>query len=79
MVVFRVGAVHGVLADVLLLRLDRFRIHLLQHSLGELDVGEECVAAVLGEVLPDDDAQHLQVVRVRRHSICGHDPSTGTL
>ncbi|KAK5635089.1 hypothetical protein RRF57_010801 [Xylaria bambusicola] len=34
MVVFRLGAVDGVLQDVLLLQLDGILIHLLQHALG---------------------------------------------
>lgn len=76
---FCLGAVHSVLEDVLLLRLDRVSVHLLQHALAELDVAEQRVTAVLGEVLSDDDAQHLEVLGVRRHRVCGDDPSTGAL
>lgn len=79
MVVFRLGTVDGVFADIVLLRLDRVFVHLFQHALGELDVTEERVTAVLSEVFPDDDAQHLEVVRVWRHGIRRDDPSTGTL
>lgn len=79
MVMLRVGAVDRVLAYVLLLRLDGVAVHLLEQALAQLDVGEQGVAAVLGEVLADHDAQHLEVLRVRRHRVRRDDPAAGAL
>lgn len=79
MVVLRVGAVDRVLADVLLLRLDGVAVQLLEQALAQLDVAQQGVAAVLGEVLADHDAQHLEVLRVRRHRVRRDDPAAGAL
>ena len=68
------GAGRVVLVDVLLLAGDALAVHLLQHQLGEPDVDDEAVAAALGEVLAHHHAQHLEVVRVRRHGVGRHHP-----
>lgn len=59
MVMFYLSAVQDVFMHVLFLRLDRVSVHLLQHGLTHLDIADKCIAAALGEVLSNDDAQHL--------------------
>lgn len=76
---FRLGAINSVLQDILLLQLNSVLIHLLQDALGHPDVTEERVAAVLGEILADDDAQHLEAVGVWRHGVRGDDPAASAL
>lgn len=68
-------AIHGVLPDELLLLVDRVLVELFQQLLAVADVGDEGVAAVLGEVLAHDDAQHLELAGVGRHRVGGDDPA----
>lgn len=68
-------AVHGVFADEFLLSLDRLLVELVEKLLAVADVGDESVAAILGKVLAHDDAQHLELVSMRRHGVGGNDPA----
>nr|POF24088.1 37s ribosomal protein s9, mitochondrial [Quercus suber] len=67
------GALAVRLADVLL-QLKLLVIHLAQLGHGQLEVRDEGVAARAGEVLAHDHAHHLEVLRVGRHGVGGHDP-----
>lgn len=71
-------AVRGdVISNKGLLSLDRLHVRLLQQPQAESDVMDEHVASALGEVLPHDDAQHLELLGVRRHRVRGDDPAPG--
>lgn len=74
MIVRRLAAGRVVLVDKLLLPLDAVAVHLLEQLLRHLDVCNQTVAPVLGEVLAHHDAQHLEVLGVRRHRVRRHDP-----
>lgn len=78
MVVFALSTVQVVFADKIHGTLNRLDIHLLELLTAEFNVCKKSVAAVTGKVLPDDNTQHLEVVGVGRHGICGHDPSSCT-
>jgi hypothetical protein len=70
------AAVRGrVGSDVFLGSLQLSLVHVVEHADAELDVGEQGVASALGEVLADNDTQHLQVVGVWRHGVGGDDPA----
>lgn len=56
--------------------LNFLRIELVQRLQRKLEVGEQCVATRLGEILAHDDTQHLHLLRMRRHRVGGDDPST---
>ena len=66
------------LVDKLLLLLDALPIHLVEQILTKLDIRDEAIAAVAGEVLAHDDAEHLEVVGVGRHGVSRHDPAAHT-
>jgi hypothetical protein len=63
------------LVDKLLLLLNALPIHLVEQILTKLDIGYEAIAAVAGEVLAHDDAEHLEIVGVGRHGVSRHDPA----
>lgn len=77
-VVAGLRAVHRVLAQELLVLLDGLLVHAVQQLDAELDIDNKSVAAVLGKVLADDHAQHLQLVRVGSHGVSRDDPTAGT-
>jgi hypothetical protein len=62
------------LLDKLLLLADALAVHALQQRLALLDVGDEAVAPVARKVLAHHDAQHLEVLGVRRHRVGRHHP-----
>lgn len=61
--------------DVVFPLLDGFSVSLLEETAAELDVGDEGVAARLGEVFSHDDSEHLDV-GVRSHGVGGDDPTS---
>lgn len=63
--------------DVLLLSLDRFAIHFLQHAEADLDIVNQDIASATGKVFTNNNTQHLHLVSVRRHGVCGDNPSSG--
>ena len=69
------GMIGNVLLNKSLLLLQRLLIHLVQHVAAQLDVGNEHVALGAGKVLANHDAQHLEVICVRRHCVRRHDPA----
>ncbi len=64
-----------VLVDERVLALDAVFIHLVEHGGRLSDVGDQGVGAGPGEVLADDDAEHLQAVGLRSHGVGGDDPA----
>lgn len=74
-VVCRLVAVDSVLLDESLLAFDTLGIHVGEHLRAQLDVLDEGVASVAGEVLADHDPKHLEAVCVWRHGVGGDDPA----
>ena len=62
---------------VLLLALDGLAVHIFQRAKAQLDIRNQHVASAAGEVLPDDDTQHLQALGVWGHGVGGNDPAAG--
>jgi hypothetical protein len=50
----------------------RERVQLVHHL---LDVENEALGEGAAELLPDDDAEHRDVLRVGGHGVCRHDPA----
>lgn len=65
----------NVVPDERLLSLDRLGIRVLQHAQTQLNIVNQQVAAALGKVLAHHHAQHLHLLRVRRHGIRGNHPA----
>jgi len=63
---------------LLLLRLQRLGIDLAQRLHREPDIGNQRVAPAPAEILADDDAHELELLRVRRHGVGGDDPAVLT-
>lgn len=63
------------LMDKLLLLPDALAVHALQQRLALLDVGDQPVAPVARKVLAHHDAQHLEILGVRRHRVRRHHPA----
>lgn len=55
--------------------LDLLRIQRIERLERKLEVRNERVAARLSEVFAHDDTQHLHLLGVRRHGVCGDDPA----
>jgi hypothetical protein len=66
---------HSLRGDLLLVLLNLLGIERVERLDGELEVGNEGIAARLGEVFAHDDAQHLHLLRVWRHGVGGDDPA----
>ena len=73
-VMLALTGVRGMRMDILHVLLDGILVHVIEDLDAELDIREQLVAAGFAEVLADDDAQHLEVLGVRRHGVGGHDP-----
>jgi hypothetical protein len=65
----------SVWSDLLLVFLNLLSVQRVERLDSELEVGNERVAARLGEVFAHDDAQHLHLLRVWGHGIGGDDPA----
>jgi len=65
----------AVRAHVLLPLRELLLVHLPQLLHGQVQVGDEGVAAAAGEVLAHDDAHHLERAGVRGHGVRRHDPA----
>lgn len=74
MVMGRLPTVANMLLHKLLMLLDLILVQVLQQLHAELDIAQQLVTPRLGEVLADHHAQHLQVLRLGRHGVGGHDP-----
>lgn len=74
--VLRLMAMTDVLLDIRLTDFDLRLVHIVQNLHAQLDILKQLVAAGLGKVLAHDDTQHLQVLGVRGHGVCGYDPAT---
>ncbi len=66
------------LVDKLLQPLNALLVHQLQRLLAQFDIGDQRVTPALGEILPDHHAEHLEILRVRRHVVRRHDPAPST-
>ena len=75
MVVCRLSTVEVVLVDEFLLALHAILVHLLQELHAQFDILDEGLASASGEVLPHDDTQHLEILRLRSHCVCRHNPA----
>jgi hypothetical protein len=67
-------AVDDVLGDEVLVFLGLLGIQAVEDTDAELDVVQELVATCLAEVLTDDNAKHLQVVRLGGHGVSWDNP-----
>lgn len=70
------AAGENVLLDVGLLSAEDLLVRLLEKTNAELDVVDEHVALAAGEILTDDNTEHLEVLGVRGHGVGGDDPAT---
>ena len=75
MVVLSTAAGHAVAADELLGLANCLLVHGLEVGHAQLDVRDQGVAAVPGEVLAHNNAQHFQTVGVGRHGVGRNDPA----
>jgi hypothetical protein len=66
--------VRSMRVDVLLVLLDALLVHLIEDLHAQLDVAQQLVASRLAEILAHDDAQHLEILGVRRHGVGGDYP-----
>lgn len=64
--------------DVLLVFLDLLRIELIEYLQRKLEIGNQRIAARLGEVLAHNDSDHLHPFRVRGHGVSGDNPPSLT-
>lgn len=68
--------VQVVLVDEFLLTLYSILVHLVQELHAQLDVCDEGLASASSEILPNHDAEHLEVLRLRGHRVRRHDPGS---
>jgi hypothetical protein len=73
-VVLRLARMSSMLVDMLVVLLNLLRLHSVQDLHAQLDIVQQLVTSRLGEVLSDDNSQHLEIVGVRSHGIGWHDP-----
>lgn len=68
----------GLGLELLFVLLKLLLIHLGQGFDGKLDIGDECVTSAPAEVLTNNNTHHPQTLRVGRHGVCWHYPSSLT-
>jgi hypothetical protein len=64
--------------NIRVILVDRVRILLIENLHTEFDIRQQLIASALGEILSDNHAQHLQILRVRGHRISRDDPAALT-
>ena len=64
--------------DILQIILNRLLIHLIQQLQTKFNIRQALITPGLREILSNHHSQHLQILCVRRHSICRYHPATLT-
>lgn len=64
--------------NIILIALDLLLIHIIQDLNAQLNIAQKLITSALAEILTNHHSQHLQIIRMRRHRIRRHNPTSAT-